>query len=175
MSGAKCPRPSFRAANYERVQSPGHHSSQARAVITMLQALVEHFTARPEGLVSPESGLGVAAGSDTAMRAAVTYVAGVTELRLPEHGVKLGWDRSRLPSGSGQPARALGRGSFTWRPLALLLAAFVCGPGPGPWGRRWTWHGRWVVPRPPMVVFPLRALDGGSCSPMSNPNLHRLA
>ena len=79
----------FRAANYDRVYMRPASLAQASVVIAMLRALVEHFTDRPHGISSARSRPGVAAGSDEAMRAAVTYVAGHDRsLRLPDGGVQ---------------------------------------------------------------------------------------
>jgi dGTPase len=76
-------------------------------VIPMLQALVEHFTDRPYAMAVPgpsDSGIGVAAGSDAAMRAAVTYVAGMTDRFACLSAVaKLGWNPSRLPHSVSAP------------------------------------------------------------------------
>jgi dGTPase len=66
-------------------------------VITVLQALVEYFSDRPNTL-TPEVGL--AAGSPEAVRAAVTYVAGMTDRFAFQSALAhLGWDPARLPVG----------------------------------------------------------------------------
>jgi dGTPase len=92
----------FRAANYDRVYMRPASLAQASVVIAMLRSLVEHFTDRPHGIVGSEAGTGVVAGSDEAMRAAVTYVAGMTDRFACLTAVsKLGWDTSRLPHSVG--------------------------------------------------------------------------
>ena len=92
----------FRAANYDRVYMRPASLAQAQAVITMLQALVEHFTDRPNGIAASSAAAGVAAGSDEAMRAAVTYVAGMTDRFACLTAVsRLGWDPARLPHSVG--------------------------------------------------------------------------
>jgi dGTPase len=92
----------FRAANYDQVYMRPASLNQAQAVITMLRALVEHFTDRPNGIAGPGSPAGVAAGSDEAMRAAVTYVAGMTDRFACLTAVsRLGWDPARLPHSVG--------------------------------------------------------------------------
>jgi dGTPase len=95
----------FRAANYERVYMRPASLAQANTVIRILRALVDYFADRPNlipavGMAS--SGLpsadGVAAGSEAAVRAAVTYVAGMTDRFACETAVgRLGWDPLQLP------------------------------------------------------------------------------
>jgi dGTPase len=93
----------FRSANYDRVYMRPASLTQASAVITMLRALVEYFTDRPNGLAGGlDAAPGLPAGSDEAMRAAVTYVAGMTDRFACLTAVsKLGWDPSRLPHSVG--------------------------------------------------------------------------
>jgi dGTPase len=100
----------FRAANYERVYMRPASLAQANTVIRILRALVDYFADRPNlipavGLASSglaSSGLassdGVPAGSEAAVRAAVTYVAGMTDRFACETAVgRLGWDPLQLP------------------------------------------------------------------------------
>ena len=83
-------------------ESPAEAAQGNQAVITMLRALVEHFTDRPNGIAGSGSPVGVAAGSDEAMRAAVTYVAGMTDRFACLTAVsRLGWDPARLPHSVG--------------------------------------------------------------------------
>jgi dGTPase len=92
----------FRACNYERIYLRPSSVEQGSAVISLLRALVEHFADRPNLL--PAVGFpGLEAGSDDAVRAAVTYVAGMTDRFACQTAIaRLGWDRTRLPrSGSG--------------------------------------------------------------------------
>src|SRR5580692_9751875 len=71
----------FRTSNYERIYLRDASLRQGDAVISVLRALVEHFSDRPHliterGPGSDESA-DVVAGSEQAVRAAVTYVAGM--------------------------------------------------------------------------------------------------
>ena len=88
----------LRAFNYEHIYLRPASVAQADAVVAVLQALVDHFGDRPNAL--PGGDLGVAAGSPVAVRAAVTYVAGMTD-RFAFHSAvaHLGWDPGRLPVG----------------------------------------------------------------------------
>lgn len=87
----------FRACNYERIYLRPSSVHQGAAVVSLLRALVEHFADRPNLL--PAVGFpGFEAGSENAVRAAVAYVAGMTDRFACETAVaRLGWDRSRLP------------------------------------------------------------------------------
>ena len=92
----------FRAGNYERIYLRPSSVTQGTAVVSLLRALVEHFADRPNLL--PAVGFpGVEAGSDAAVRAAVTYVAGMTDRFACQTAIsQLGWETSRLPrSGRG--------------------------------------------------------------------------
>lgn len=66
-------------------------------MVALLRALVEHFADRPNLL--PVVGFpGLEAGTEEALRAAVTYVAGMTDRFACQAAVaQLGWDRTRLP------------------------------------------------------------------------------
>ncbi len=93
----------FRACNYERIYLRDASLRQGDAVISVLRALVEHFSDRPhliaDHAASPfESD--VVAGSPEAVRAAVTYVAGMTDRFAFRQAVAhLGWDPAKLPAG----------------------------------------------------------------------------
>ncbi len=93
----------FRRFNYEHVYLRPASRQQAQQVIDLLRALVEHYADRPnllpaEHLHAPDGG--VDAGSPAAVRAAVTWVAGMTDRFACRQGVALlGWDRHRLPTG----------------------------------------------------------------------------
>jgi dGTPase len=96
----------LRAFNYEHIYLRPASVAQADAVVAVLQALVDHFADRPNtlpaGAVAAGSGgdLGLAAGSPEAVRAAVTYVAGMTDRFAFSSAVAhLGWDPARLPVG----------------------------------------------------------------------------
>ena len=90
---------SFRRFNYEQVYLRPASMAQAQAVIAVLRALVEHFADRPNLLPSDRSS-GIEAGSNDALGAAVTYVAGMTDRFACQQAVALlGWDPAKLPKG----------------------------------------------------------------------------
>jgi dGTPase len=96
----------LRAFNYEHIYLRPASVAQADAVVAVLQALVDHFADRPNtlpaGAVTAGAGsdLGLAGGSPEAVRAAVTYVAGMTDRFAFQSAVAhLGWDPARLPVG----------------------------------------------------------------------------
>jgi dGTPase len=87
----------LRAFNYERIYVRPASLAQSRAVIDVLRALVEYYTEHPE-LIPDE--LRVRPRSDAAVRAAVTYVAGMTDRYAFDLAVHhLNWPRERLPHG----------------------------------------------------------------------------
>ncbi|HZQ58342.1 MAG TPA: HD domain-containing protein [Acidimicrobiales bacterium] len=90
---------SFRACNYERIYLRPASVEQAVAVQRVLGALVEHLAATPDLLPasSAEAAGWPAPGSDAAVRAAVTYVAGMTDrYALTRAELWLGWDADAL-------------------------------------------------------------------------------
>jgi dGTPase len=99
----------FRTCNYERIYLRDASLRQGDAVISVLRALVEHFSDRPHLISdngprkSDESStepVDVVAGSEDAVRAAVTYVAGMTDRFAFRQAVALlGWDPAKLPVG----------------------------------------------------------------------------
>lgn len=87
----------FRRFNYELVYLRPASVAQARSVIALLQALVEHFADRPNTLPDAHD---LDAGSPEALRAAVAYVGGMTDRFACRQALALlGWERSRLPVG----------------------------------------------------------------------------
>ena len=87
----------LRAFNYERIYVRPASLAQSRAVIEVLQALVEHYIARPADIPQLPA---VTPGTDEAVRAAVTYVAGMTDRYAFGLAVReLGWNPDRLPQG----------------------------------------------------------------------------
>jgi dGTPase len=87
----------FRRFNYEHIYLRPASRSQGHQVIALLQALTEHYADRPNLL--PDA-VAVDAGSPEALRAAVTYVAGMTDRYACRQAMGLlGWDRNRLPVG----------------------------------------------------------------------------
>jgi dGTPase len=92
----------FRTCNYERIYLREASLRQGDAVVAVLRALVEHFSDRPHLITdgaAPEVD-DVVAGSEDAIRAAVTYVAGMTDRFAFRQAVALlGWEPSKLPAG----------------------------------------------------------------------------
>ena len=86
---------SLRAFNYERIYVRPASLAQSRAVVDVLQALVEYFVAQPAlAGAAPDT----APGSAHAVRAAVAYVAGMTDRYAFDTAVReLGWAAARLP------------------------------------------------------------------------------
>ena len=90
----------FRSSNYERIYLRPSSQQQAAAVIAMLSALVEHYADRPNLIPSVQRVGGMVAATPEAVRAAVTYVGGMTDRFACEQAVGLlGWERDRLPQG----------------------------------------------------------------------------
>jgi len=90
---------SFRACNYERIYLRAASTEQGAAVQRLLGALVERIASTPEALPAPsaEAAGWPAPRSLEATRAAVTYVAGMTDryaVRTAER--LLGWDPADL-------------------------------------------------------------------------------
>ncbi|MGA7758978.1 MAG: HD domain-containing protein [Ilumatobacteraceae bacterium] len=102
----------FRRFNYEHVYLRPASQQQAAAVVSLLRALVEHYADRPHAIPSQTSraALGdaadqVDAGSADALRAAVAYVAGMTDRFACQEGLaQLSWDPAKLPRGIGVSA-----------------------------------------------------------------------
>ncbi len=99
----------FRRFNYERVYLRPASRQQATAVISLLQALVEHYADRPHAIPrqTTDAALGAGcteldAGGPEALRAAVAYVGGMTDRFACQQGLtQLAWDPAALPRGIG--------------------------------------------------------------------------
>lgn len=108
----------LREFNYERIYMSPASISQGRAVVAVLSALVEFFTENPERVPNPEpalahmapaqwaradeaaTGAETATGTESALRRAVTYVAGMTDRFAFTTAVELlGWAPEKLPRG----------------------------------------------------------------------------
>jgi dGTPase len=90
----------LRAFNYERIYVRPASLAQSRAVIEVLRALVEYYSAQPA--LMPDS-REIPAQSHAAIRAAVAYVAGMTDRYAFDMAVRhLDWPPERLPRGIGQ-------------------------------------------------------------------------
>jgi dGTPase len=94
----------LRAVNYRHIYMRPASLAQAAAVVAVIQALVEHLADHPGRLPNPGLRLpgaacsGLVAGSEAALRAAVTYVGGMTDRYAFRTAVAdLGWDPARLP------------------------------------------------------------------------------
>lgn len=87
----------FRQFNYDHVYLRPASRLQAQTVITMLQALVEHYAAHPDRL--PDAGE-AEAGSPVALHHAVAYVGGMTDRFACRQAVALlDWPADQLPQG----------------------------------------------------------------------------
>jgi dGTPase len=94
----------FRSCNYEHIYLRDASVAQGQAVVAVLRALVEHYADRPNAISDVAATGGVAAGEPEAVRAAVTYVAGMTDRFAFRQAVAvLGWDPAKLPTGVGWP------------------------------------------------------------------------
>lgn len=86
----------FRRFNYDNVYLRPASQEQARTVISMLQALVEHYASNPQLLPDVEHPPSAA----EALHLAVAYVGGMTDRFACRQAVALlGWDADRLPQG----------------------------------------------------------------------------
>lgn len=84
----------LREFNYDRIYVRPESLQQARAVVDVLQALVDYYIEHPDRLGSDN------ADSDQPVRSAVTYVGGMTDHYAFDTAVSLlGWDARRLPRG----------------------------------------------------------------------------
>jgi len=101
----------FRKFNYEQIYMRPASVRQSDAVVALLRALVEHYADRPHALPQATttavlgSSIKVAhidAGSTEALRAAVGYVAGMTDRYACQQGLtQLNWDPTKLPATVG--------------------------------------------------------------------------
>ena len=92
----------LRTFNYERIYVRPASLAQSQAVIDVLRALVEYYIDRPD--LMPD-GREIPAQSNAAVRAAVTYVAGMTYRYAFDMAVRhLSWPPERLPRGIDRDA-----------------------------------------------------------------------
>ena len=90
----------FRAFDYEAIYLRSASRQQASAVVSLLRALVEYFAARPELIPDVAERGSVIESSSDALRAAVAYVAGMTDRFACRTAVDLlDWPEDQLPSG----------------------------------------------------------------------------
>ncbi len=97
----------FRASNYEHIYLRPSSVAQGRSVVAVLRALVDYFGDRPNLIpVGADGPLDLVGGEPEAVRAAVAYVAGMTDRFAFSQAVALvGWDPGKLPAGIGMSAR----------------------------------------------------------------------
>jgi dGTPase len=93
----------FRRFNYEQIYMRPASAAQSEVVVRVLRALVEFYADRPNTLpgLEPEGRRqGAPAGSEQALRDAVTYVGGMTDrFAFAQARARLGWDAAGLPAG----------------------------------------------------------------------------
>jgi dGTPase len=90
----------FREFNYKHIYLRDASVAQGEAVVAVLRALVEHFADRPNAIPAVLEAGGLTAGEPGAVRAAVGYVAGMTDRFACRQAVALlGWDPAKLPKG----------------------------------------------------------------------------
>ncbi len=88
----------LRAFNYERIYVRPASLAQSRAVVEVLRALVEFYVEQPDRMPSPAA---FDVPADDRVRAAVAYVAGMTDRYAFDRAIaELGWDPDRLPPAS---------------------------------------------------------------------------
>lgn len=93
----------FRASNYEHIYLRPSSAAQGRAVVAVLRALVDHFGDRPHLIPDGQKAdSDLTGGEPRALRAAVAYVAGMTDRYAFGQAIALlGWDPDKLPRGVG--------------------------------------------------------------------------
>jgi dGTPase len=96
----------FRRFNYDNIYMRDASRNQAKSVIDLLQALVEHYASHPHLMLTDNAqDASIAnhiapAHSTEALHNAVAYVGGMTDRFACRQGIALlGWDSSRLPQG----------------------------------------------------------------------------
>ncbi|HEY6533833.1 MAG TPA: HD domain-containing protein [Acidimicrobiales bacterium] len=90
----------FRATNYEQIYLRPESLAQGRAVVAVLQGLVEHYAARPDRLSAARVDDVDRPGTPAALRASITYVGGMTDRYACRMAVEeLDWPADQLPRG----------------------------------------------------------------------------
>jgi len=99
----------FRASNYEHVYLRPSSVEQGRSVMAVLRALVDCYSDRPHLIPgTPTDGTQgeMTGGEPAAVRAAVAYVAGMTDrFAFGQAVALLDWDPAKLPAGIGVTPR----------------------------------------------------------------------
>jgi dGTPase len=89
----------FRAFNYDAIYLRDASRQQGSAVVGMLRALVEYYSAQPS-LIPDVANRDEDPASETALHDAVEYVAGMTDRYACHRAlIALDWPVDRLPSG----------------------------------------------------------------------------
>ena len=89
----------FRQFNYDAVYLRPESQAQATSVISLLQALVEHYAKNPQ-LIAATRDYDASTSADLIMRTVVEYVGGMTDqFAFTQAVTLLNWDESRLPRG----------------------------------------------------------------------------
>jgi dGTPase len=93
----------FRASNYQHIYLRPSSVAQGRSVVSVLRALVDYFGDRPNLIPDGDDPTAeLTGGEPRAVRAAVAYVAGMTDRFAFSQAVALlGWDPDKLPAGIG--------------------------------------------------------------------------
>lgn len=95
----------LREFNYRHIYTRPEAVAQGNAVIAVLRALVDYYAQRPHALTE-YGGVPLEPASEVAVRAAVGYVAGMTDRYAFQTALTvLGWDPARLPRGIDVPVR----------------------------------------------------------------------
>jgi dGTPase len=90
----------FRKFNYDNIYMREASRNQAKSVIDLLRALVEHYVAHPHLMATAPQQEISPSHSEQALRDAVAYVGGMTDRFACRQGAALlGWEQSRLPQG----------------------------------------------------------------------------
>ena len=92
----------FRQFNYDNIYMRDASRAQAKSVIDLLRALVEHYASHPELMLggSPSHTRIAPVRSDDAFHDAVGFVGGMTDRYACRQGLALlGFDEARLPKG----------------------------------------------------------------------------
>ena len=90
----------FRKFNYDNIYMREASRTQAKSVIDLLRALVEHYHAHPEHMIAAYGSSVGTPRSDESLMQAVTYVGGMTDRFACRQGLALlDYDPARLPRG----------------------------------------------------------------------------
>jgi dGTPase len=92
----------FRRCNYERIYLRPASVQQANQVIDILRGLTDFYIDRPNLIPEVQRAGGLTAATPEAVRAAVTYVGGMTDrFAFAQAVAHLDWDRHTMPTPAG--------------------------------------------------------------------------